>query len=75
MRASESSLVQFNYRTFIHDDIHLSSDAVHMGVMPDSPMVYVSQEHDLGRIGFYDSDHGELQTVTGFELNSGIESY
>jgi hypothetical protein len=33
----------------------------------------VSQDHDLGRISFYDPDDDSLETLTGFELNSGIE--
>jgi hypothetical protein len=33
----------------------------------------VSQQHDLGRISFYDPDAGALDTLTGFELNAGIE--
>jgi DNA-binding beta-propeller fold protein YncE len=70
---AEDSILQLNYRTLIHDEVLLKSTAVHMGVMPDSRLVYASQEHDLGRISFYDPDEGELQTITGFELNAGIE--
>ena len=39
----------------------------------DSPQAWVSQEHDLGRISFFDPDEGTLETITGFELNSEIE--
>ncbi len=67
-----ADLVQLNYRTLIHDEISLKSEAVHMGVLPDTRIVYASQDHDLGRISFYDADSEELQTITGFELNSGI---
>ena len=69
----EPTLVQLNYRSLIHDELTLKSGAVHMGVLPDTRQVYVSQEHDLGRISFYDPDAASLQTITGFELNSGIE--
>lgn len=69
----ESALVQLNYRSLIHDEVQLRSGAVHMGVLPDTRSVYVSQEHDLGRISFYDPDQASLNTITGFELNSGIE--
>mgnify|MGYP003886192831 FL=1 len=72
---AEASLLQLNYRTLIHDQVELKSTAVHMGVMPESRLVYASQEHDLGRISFYDPDARELQTITGFELNSGIETH
>lgn len=69
----ESSLVQLNYRSLIHDEVKLKSGAVHMDVLPDTRTIYVSQEHDLGRISFYDADQASLNTITGFELNSGIE--
>jgi hypothetical protein len=48
-------------------------------VLFDLNIVYISQEHDLGRISFYNPDadssagESELQTVTGFELNSAID--
>lgn len=65
-------LEELDYDSLLHEDIALKSDPVHVGVMPDSTMVYVSQQHDLGRISFYDYETGVLQTITGFELNSGI---
>lgn len=68
-----SSLLQLNYASLIHDEIPLSSAAAHLGVLPDSQTVYVSQEHSLGRISFYDPATEELRTITGFELNSAIE--
>jgi len=66
-------LVQLDFRSLLHDDVDLRSEAEHMGVMPSTRMVYVSQTHDLGRISFFDPDSGALSTVTGFELNAGIE--
>jgi DNA-binding beta-propeller fold protein YncE len=69
----DASLIQLDYRTLIHDEVELKSSAVHMGVLPETRTVYVSQEHDLGRISFYDADSAALQTITGFELNSAIE--
>ncbi|HCH65126.1 MAG TPA: hypothetical protein DFR83_20145 [Deltaproteobacteria bacterium] len=69
----ESALVQLDYRSLIHDEVRLRSGAVHMDVLPDTRSVYISQEHDLGRISFYNPDNKALNTITGFELNSGIE--
>ena len=55
----------------------LPSLPVWLGVLPGTDTAYVSQDHDLGRISFYDaaadSGAGALDTITGFELNSGIE--
>jgi hypothetical protein len=53
---------------------------VFVGVLPDldiadgdEPKAWVSQEHPLGRISFFDPDDTSLETITGFELNSEIE--
>lgn len=67
------SLLQLDYSRLIHDEIPLSSAAAHLGVIPESQTVYVSQEHSLGRISFYTPSTGQLQTITGFELNAAIE--
>ena len=40
----------------------------------DEPPAWVSQDHPLGRISFFDPDDASLETLTGFELNSGIEN-
>jgi len=69
----QSWLLQLDFASLIHENISLKSPAEHLGVMPGSDLVWVSQTHDLGRISFFDVDTAELQTVTGFELNSGIE--
>jgi hypothetical protein len=42
-------------------------------VLPGSTIAWVSQDHSLGRISFYDAPTGSMDTITGFELNSGIE--
>lgn len=70
---AEPRVVQLDFTSLLHDDISLRSPAVHLGVLPGTRSVYISQEHDLGRISFYDADSSELQTITGFELNAGIE--
>jgi DNA-binding beta-propeller fold protein YncE len=74
------SLVELDYRTLLHENIQLSSVPVYVGVLPDltpgddtEPKAWASQQHDLGRISFYDPNQGSLETITGFELNSQIE--
>jgi len=62
-----------NYETFVPSEIRLPSNPVHLGTLPDTNTAFVSQEHDLGRISFFNTDEEELQTITGFELNSAIE--
>jgi WD40 repeat protein len=76
----EPFLEVLDYITLLYDEIKLKSDPVFLGVLPDldetdgdEPPAWVSQEHELGRITFYDSDDGSIETITGFELNSEIE--
>jgi hypothetical protein len=62
-----------NYQTFVPSEIRLPSNPVHLGTLPDTNTAFVSQEHDLGRISFFNTDEEILQTITGFELNAAIE--
>ncbi len=67
-----------DYDTRLVDDVLVPSLPVHVGVMPagddlPTPVAWVSQDHPLGRISFVDPEEFAVQTVTGFELNSGIE--
>ncbi|NOY26768.1 MAG: hypothetical protein GXP62_12920 [Oligoflexia bacterium] len=62
-----------HYDSLLYDEIELKSEPEHVGVLPNSTTAWVSQQHDLGRISFYNPDDQTLQTLTGFELNSGIE--
>ena len=72
-------LEALDYDTLLYEQIPLKSDPVYVGVMPDldtadgkEPPAWVSQEHSLGRISFYNPDDGSFQTITGFELNSEV---
>ncbi len=69
----ERWLVDLDYETLLFESLELKSDPVYVGVVPESRLAWVSQAHDLGRLSFYDPDDGTMQTLTGFELNSGIE--
>ena len=62
-----------NFETLIHDEIQLKSNPVHLGTLLDTDTAYISQEHHLGRISFFHPSDGDLQTITGFELNANIE--
>lgn len=61
------------YRDLMHDRVPLRSEAVFVGVLPGTETAFVTQEHDLGRISFYDTATEALNTVTGYELNAAIE--
>lgn len=76
----EPLLTVLDYNTLIATDLPLRSNPVWVGVLPDldlsdgdEPPAWVSQEHPLGRISFYDADDSSLETLTGFELNASIE--
>ncbi len=69
-----------DYATLLHTERTLRSVPEFLGVLPDldpfdadAPPAWVSQEHPLGRISFFDADDDTLETLTGFELNSEIE--
>lgn len=62
-----------DFDTLLYEEVTLKSPPVHLGVLPGSVIAWVSQDHDLGRLSFYDPDADALDTITGFELNSEIE--
>lgn len=70
---NQDYLEVLDYGSLLYEEVPLKSQPVHVGVLPESRLAYVNQEHDLGRLSFYDPDSQELQTLTGFELNSAIE--
>jgi len=69
----QPELVVLDYGRLLSQDILLKSTPVHVGALPETSFAYASQEHELGRISFYDTEDGSLETITGFELNSEIE--
>ena len=62
-----------DYETFVPSEIRLPSNPVHLGTLPETDTAFVSQEHTLGRISFFNTAEQQLQTITGFELNGAIE--
>ncbi len=58
--------------SFFVDRYQLGSRPVSVGAVPATHKVFVGQEHPDGRIAFVDWTSGEIQSVTGFELNSRI---
>ncbi|GAB4297100.1 MAG: hypothetical protein Kow0090_12280 [Myxococcota bacterium] len=57
----------------VSQDVQLPSPAVFAGAFPESEMLFVLQEHPLGRITFVNVETTDVRTITGFELNSEIE--
>jgi DNA-binding beta-propeller fold protein YncE len=75
----QPQLTVLAYDQLLHWDVSLKSMPVHVGVLPDTNYAYINQEHDLGRLTFFDpvnpldGTDDVIQTITGFELNSAIE--
>ncbi len=67
------SVVAVNYGQLLDHEVALKSPPEWAGVIPGAHLAYVSQEHELGRISFFDPDAMTVSTVTGFELNAEIE--
>ena len=59
-------------KSFLVDPIGLGSPPISVGAVPESNRVFVGQEHPDGRITFIDWNTADIQSVTGFELNSRI---
>lgn len=68
-----------DYRRLLADELTLPSVPSFIGVLPPGsassgpPSAWMSQEHPLGRLSFYQPEDRRLRTLTGFELNSQIE--
>ncbi len=60
-------------RSFRTERFEFDRAPEHVGVVPGTGMVFVSQVHDLGRIAFIDLETAEMREVTGFELNGLID--
>ena len=69
----EAYLEILDYGSLLIDEVELKSDPVFVGTLPEMNWAFASQQHDLGRISFYDPETDSLKTITGFELNAGIE--
>lgn len=67
-----SSVLRLDFDRMLHDEVPLRSAVEHVGALPGTDLVFASQAHELGRISFYDTESGALQTITGFELNAAV---
>jgi hypothetical protein len=59
-------------RTFQVEPIALGSPPVSVGAIPGSSRAFIGQDHPDGRISFVNWNTGDVESVTGFELNSRI---
>jgi hypothetical protein len=57
--------------SFVVSSLKLASPPVSLGYIPESDLIFVSEDHPAGRIAFIDANE-QIRTVTGFELNDWI---
>lgn len=59
--------------SFRKDSFRLSSLPDGLGLIAEAGKIFINQIHPQGRITFVDVESNERQTVTGYQLNAGIE--
>lgn len=66
-------VLELDLSTFRSETVRVPSLPDGLGVIPDVDKVYVSQKHAQGRITFISTTTRKKQTVTGYQLNAGID--
>jgi hypothetical protein len=64
-------VTRIDLQTYRTDFFRLARQPQQMGIVAGK--VFVSQAADVGRITFFDVETGAQRTVSGYELNAGIE--
>ncbi len=60
--------------SFVTDDFDVASPPEEIGTIPGAGRVFVSQRHPQGRLTLVDvEDEDRRQTITGYQLNAGID--
>ncbi len=63
---------RMDLRSLLVDVLNLGDPPVALGVVEEAERVFVSQQHDAGRITFIDWATLDTSAVTGYEINSKI---
>lgn len=71
-RGTDGEVHRIGLSDFLVESLVLGSSPRSIGTIPGSGRVFVGQEHPDGRISFIDWKTLEVESVTGFELNSRI---
>jgi hypothetical protein len=66
-------VLELDLGTFRTETIRVPSLPDGLGAIPDVDKIYVSQEHPQGRMTFISAKTRKKQTVTGYQLNAGID--
>ena len=66
-------VLELDLTTFRTETVRVPSLPDGLGVIADVDKVYVSQKHPQGRMTFISTLTRKMQTVTGYQLNAGID--
>ncbi len=66
-------IVVANLKSFATSSLSLASYPEGFGIIPAADKIFVSQIHEQGRLSFLDVETDKRQTVTGYQLNAGID--
>jgi hypothetical protein len=70
---SHRDVLTINLRSFRTDSFRVPSLPEGLGPIRTAGRVYVSQRHPQGRMTFVEAESDARQTVTGYQLNAGID--
>ncbi len=70
---TQKDILVANLSTFATKTFRLASYPEGLGIVGPARRVYISQIHPQGRMTFVNVETDERQTVTGYQLNSGID--
>ena len=72
-QASHRDVLQINLRSFRTDSFRVPSLPEGLGPIRSAGRIYISQRHPQGRMTFVTVETGARQTITGYQLNAGID--
>jgi hypothetical protein len=70
---SHRDVLTINLRSFATDSFRVPSVPEGLGPIRSAGRIYISQRHPQGRMTFVDVNSGARQTITGYQLNAGID--
>jgi hypothetical protein len=70
---SHRDVLTINLRSFSTDSFRVPSLPDGLGPIQSAGRIYISQRHPQGRMTFVDVNSAARQTITGYQLNAGID--
>lgn len=73
LEASHRDVLMMNLSSFRIESFRVPSLPEGLGIIPDALRIFVNQRHPQGRMSFVDVKTQKRQTITGYQLNAGID--